>query len=176
MASRMFGLYGDFGASWLDAGNEVGTMRGTARVVTGTDADSNLETQVDLFDAFMTAVDAVTLGDLIHQEYVNTQVSNASQPTNGANRELKLLVQYQNVLTGKRFTMTIPTLDPTIPVYVININAKDVIQVDEPSAIVNLVTAFNNFVVDPSIPFDGTEYAVDPEIEVIGLKVVGRNI
>lgn len=176
MASRPFGLYGDFSAAWLDAGNEIGTLRGTARVVTGTDEDSNLATQVGLFDAFMSAANALALGDLVRQQYVNEQVSAATQPTNGANRETKLLTQYQNVLTGKRFTLTLPTLNPLLPVYVQNINAKDVVQVNTPSQITAWISAFEAFVVDPSIPWDGTEYATDPTIEVIGLKVVGRNI
>jgi len=174
--TRPAGLYGDFDATFYDAGNEPGRMGATARVVTGLDDDSNLATQVALFDTFMTRVDALVLGDLARQRYVNENTSNWTQPTNGAAREFKLLVQYQNVLTGARHTMTIPTLDPSIPEYVLNINAKDVIRMDTPTAITQFISAFNAFVVDPQIPWDGTEYAIDPACVVVGLKVVGRNI
>jgi len=176
MSSRPFGLYGDFDAAWKDAGNETGTMRGTARVVTGTDEASNLGTQIALYDTFMTRVGALVLGDLMRQSYVNEATSNWSQPTNGAARETKLLVQYQCVITGTTHTMTIPTLNPTLPTYVININARDVLRMDTPVAITQFITAFNAFVVAPNIPWDGTEYAVDPACVVVGLKIVGRNI
>jgi len=176
MANRPFGLYGDFGAAWRDAGNESGTMRGTARVVVGDDDDSNIATQVALFDTFMTRVGAVVLGDLERQSYINEQISNWTQPTNGAAREFKLLIQYQCTISGKTYRMTIPTLNPTIPVYVVNINARDVVRMDTPSQISQLVTAANAFLVAPDVPWDGTAYAYDPACTVVGLKVVGRNI
>lgn len=174
--SRPAGLYGDFDATFMDAGNEPGRMAATARVVVGADDDSNIAAQVALFDTFMTRVDALTLGDLARQRYVNENTSNWSQPTNGAARETKLLVQYQCTATGKRYTMTIPTLNPELPVYVLNINAKDVLRMDTPTEITQFVSAFNAFVVAPDIPYDGVEYAVDPAVTVVGLKVVGRNI
>jgi len=174
--SRPAGLYGDFDATFMDAGNEAGRMAATARVVVGADDDSNIAAQVALFDTFMTRVGALVLGDLARQRYVNENVSNWAQPTNGAARETKLLVQYQCTLTGKRYTMTIPTLNPTLPDYVLNVNAKDVILLSAPVEITQFVTAFNAFVVAPDIPWDGTEYAIDPACTVVGLKVVGRNI
>jgi len=174
--SRPAGLYGDFDATYMDAGNEAGRMQGTARVVTGDDDDSNIATQVTLFDTFMTRVNALVLGDLARQRYVNENTSNWSQPTNGAARETKLLVQYQCTLTGKRYTMSIPTLNPTLPDYVVNVNAKDVVLMTAPTEITQFITAFNAFVVAPDIPWNGTAYAVDPACTVVGLKVVGRNI
>jgi len=173
--SRPAGLYGDWSVSFRDAGNEIGTASGTARVVIGTDAASNIQTQVTLFDTFITKMDVLTLGAQTRQQYVNENTITNAQPTNGAARELKLLVQYQATNTGKRYTLSIPTLDPTIPVYVINVNAKDVIQVNTPAAISEFVTAFNAFVVAPDIPNVAGVYAIDPACTVIGLKVVGRN-
>jgi len=176
MSDRPFGNYGDWSISYLDAGNETGTMSGVARVVQGDDDDSNIATQIALWDTFVTRSNALKLGDLTKAEYVFTNTSSADQPTNGANRELKLLVQYQNTTTGKRYKLTLPTLNGTIPVYVENVNARDVIRMDTPTAITQFITAFNAFVVDPQIPNIAGAYAVDPTIEVIGLKVVGRNI
>lgn len=172
--SRPLGLYGDWSLSYVDAGNETGTVRGTAKVVVGDDDDSNIDTQVALWSTFITRIDALTLGDLSQASYVNSNQSAVSQPTNGAAREIKLLVQYECIATGKRYTMTIPTLDPTIPVYVLNINAKDVIRMDTPTAITEFITAFNAFVVAPDIPAIADVYATDPACTVIGLKVVGR--
>jgi len=173
--ARPAGLYGDFSMTLMDAGNEAGRLEGTARVVIGTDAASNLETQVDLFDTFITRVDALTLGAQARQQYVNENTIAWTQPTNGAARETKLLIQYKCTATGKPYTMTIPTIDPTIPDYVININAKDVIRMDSPAEITQLVTAFNAFVVAPDIPNVAGVYATDPACTVVGLKVVGRS-
>jgi len=174
--SRPAGLYGDFSITLMDAGNEAGILKGTARAVVGADDDSNIDTQVDLFDAFLTRVDALALGVTARQQYVNENTVAWTQPTNGAARETKLLVQYRCTATGKRYTLTLPTLNPTLPIYVLNINAKDVIRMDTPSEITTFVTAFNNFVVAPDIPSVAGVYATDPACVVVGLKVVGRNI
>lgn len=173
--ARPLGLYGDWDASFKDAGNESGRMQGVARVVLGTDAASNIETQSDLWDTFMGTVDTLTLGALERRRYINENVVAWVQPTNGAARETKLLVQYRCTATGKNYTLTIPTLDPTLPDYVININARDVILMTAPSEITAFITAFNNFVVAPDIPSIAGVYADDPACTVIGLKVVGRN-
>jgi hypothetical protein len=149
--------------SYRDAGNEIGTFR-----VYGADiTPANLATQEALFTALVNAADAITLGARTKTTYISTTTTVNTQPINGAARELKLLVQYQDDVTGARWTTTLPTLDPTIPAYVININAKDVVQVTTPAAIAAFVTAFEDFAVDP---IDNTN-----TVTVVGLKVVGRN-
>lgn len=173
--SRPLGLYGDWDMTFMDAGNEAGRMAGTARVVIGTDAASNIATQVALWDTFRGTCDALTLGALARHDYVNENTVGWAQPTNGAARETKLLVQYRCTATAKIYTMTLPTLDPTIPDYVVNVNAKDVILLTAPSEITNFITAFNAFVVAPDIPNIAGSYATDPACTVIGLKVVGRS-
>jgi hypothetical protein len=172
MASRAFGLYGDWSLSYLDAGNERGSMRGVGAVLTA----ANFDAQIALWDTFVSTINAITLGDLVESQYGNANVSNASLPTNGAARETKLLTMYQCIATGKRYTLTVPTLDPTIPQYIDNVSVKDAILTTAPTSIANYVTAFEAFVVAPDIPNLSGSYATDPEIEVIGLKVVGRNI
>lgn len=177
MANRVVGLYGDWGLSFRDAGNEIGTVGGTARAVFGADDDSNVGAQQALWDAFWAAVDAITLGTLEKRSYFNVRETAVVTPTNGAARELKLLTIYECTATGKRYRLTIPTLDPTIPEYINNVSVKDAVVLDSPSTITDYITAFNAFVVAPDIPasvVDGT-YATNPACTVIGLRVVGRN-
>lgn len=173
--SRPTGLYGDWNLSYLDAGNEIGTMKGVGRVVVGDDDDSNIEAQDTLWDAFVTATQALVLGARVTARYVNTHQNVPSVPTNGATRELKLLAMYRCTLTGKRYTLTVPTLSPTIPLYVQNVSVKDAVRVDAPSQITAWITAFNAFVIAPDIPYNLGAYATDPACTIIGLRVVGRN-
>lgn len=174
--SRPNGFYGDFSIGFLDAGNEIGTLTGTAIGIDGDDNSSNLGAQTGLFATFRAAVDAVTLGATATADYYIKQVLSPAQPTNGATRELKLQVLYRCTATGKRYTLTIPTLDPTIPLYIQNVSVKDAVRVDSPASIVTLISAFNAFVVAPDIPSNGEGvYATSPAVTVIGLRVVGRN-
>jgi len=120
-----------------------------------------------LFTALVTATDAITLGARKKTMYGNEVLSSAVVPINGAAREIKLLVQWQSVGTGRRGVVTVPTVDPAIPDYVQNVNAKDAILLSSPTEIADFISAFEDFVVDP----------VDAgAITVIGLRVVGRNI
>jgi len=171
MANRPSGIYHDWSITYGDAGGEMSTMRGSSAVI----EEGNIETQDDAWLAFRDAVDALALGDIVKQENVNTVESGFTRPTNGANRETKLLIQYQNISTGKRYAMTLPTLDPTIPVYVDNINAKDAVRMDTPAAITTLITTFEAFVVDPQVPL-ALQPTIGWAVEVVGLQVVGRNI
>lgn len=154
-----------------DAGAEMSNIAGSSAVID----DENVETETALFDTFRGRVEALALGDPVKRVFINTVEQGFTRPTNGANRETKLLVQYQHLTSGKRYTMTLPTLNPTIPVYVDNINAKDVVRMDTPAAISNFVTAFNAFVKAPDIPLAMVE-DFGNTVVVVGLKVVGRNI
>jgi len=173
---RQAGFYGDWLMSFRDAGNEIGTMQGVATAIDGDDNGSNLGTQTGKFAAFQAAVAAVILGAPVKRSYYVTQDVINTLPVNGATRELKLMVLYQCIATGKRYSLTIPTLDSSIPVYVDNVSVKDAVRTDTPAAITGLITAFESFVVAPDIPSNGEGvYAVSPTVEVIGLRVVGRN-
>jgi len=174
--SRPNGFYGDWKLGYLDAGNEIGVMQGTAIAIDGDDNSSNLGAQTGLFATFRAAVDALTLGNTKSADYYVSQVLSPAVPTNGAAREFKLLVIYQCTATGKRYTMTVPTLDPSIPLYVQNVSVKDAVRTDSPAAITTFISAFNAFVVAPDIPSDGDgTYEVSPACTVLGLRVVGRN-
>jgi len=152
--------------SFRDAGNEIGRFS-----VTGPDVvTANLDDVEALWETFTGAVNAITLGAITKVSYVNEDTQATTQPTNGAAREFKLLVQYQvtsGANTGARWTVSIPTLDASKVSYVININAKDVVNMGVGTELLAFIAAFNAFVVDPA---NGTG-----AVAVVGLKVVGRN-
>lgn len=157
------GSYAPFEIGYLDAGNEIGRCQGYGEPLSA----ANFDAQEALWAAFLSAADAITLGARKKDRYNDESLYVVAQPANGAARELKLLVQLRNTVTGRTFHFTVPTLDPSIPVYVQNINAKDAVQIDSPAGIVAFVTATENFVVDALAPLN--------DVAVIGLKVVGRN-
>jgi len=155
------GVYSPFTISYRDAGNEISSFSGYGATLTA----ANFVAKTALFTALVVQTALITLGDRTRASYGTDSILSGAQPTNGAARELKLLVQYRDVTTGEKMTATVPTLDPTIPTYVVNANARDVILIDAPALIDDFVSAFEAFVVNPR-----TQNAVT----VYGLKVVGR--
>jgi hypothetical protein len=148
---------------YYDAGNEPSHFKCFGALITA----DNHDDQVTLWTTLQTKIAALVLGAKAKAVYAEETTFGWSQPTNGAAREVKLLVQSKDSLTGQRgFSNTLPTLNPAIPVYVLNINARDVIRVDTPSAITDFITAFNAFAINPN---------TGNPLTVIGLKVVGRN-
>lgn len=157
------GSYQPWGGAWLDGGNEIGRAQGYAALLSA----ANFVAQTAFWDTFIGAADALTLGARQSDRYNDETTYTVAQPTNGAARELKLLVQCQNTVSGRKFSFTIPTLNPAAVEYVININAKDVLKLDTPTEVVDFIDATEAFVRDPNQPGSA--------IAVIGLKVVGRN-
>jgi len=157
------GSYQPAEISYRDAGNEIGSSRFFGAILT----TGNIVAKTALWATLLTATDAITLGARVKDVYNDETLYNVAQPTNGAARETKLLVQFQDGTTGEKMTTTIPTVDPTLPEYVINVNAKDVVVLDSPTEIVDFIAAFEAFAVNPR-----TGNAVN----VVGLQVVGRNI
>jgi hypothetical protein len=116
------------------------------------------------------AADALTLGARTKTTYISETTVATTQPTNGAAREIKLLIQYQvtsGANTGARWNCTLPTLDTTLVDYVININAKDVVDPSVGTELLAFIAAFEAFAVDPA---NGTG-----TVEVVGLRIVGRS-
>lgn len=148
--------------SFRDAGNEISSFRVFGATLTA----DNFDDQEALWSTLVTKATALCLGTLVKEKYANDETYSYVLPTNGAAREIKLLIQYIDNTTSKRLTATLPTINPATPVYIANINVKDAISVTTPTAITDFITAFNAFVVNPE-----TQNAVT----VIGLKVVGRN-
>jgi len=174
--SRPIGYYGDWSLSFLDAGNEIGTVSGVATAIDGDDNSSNLGAQQGLWAAFYGAVAAIVLGAAAKREYYVTQILDPTLPTNGAAREVKLLTIYKCTATGKKYELSIPTLNPALPTYIDNYSVKDAVSLAAPAGITAYIAAFNAFVKAPDIPSDGDGvYAINPACVVIGLRVVGRN-
>lgn len=157
------GTYSPASISFADAGNERASMHLWGKLITA----ANHDAQQSLFATLITKVNAVVLGAHVSDSYAHQNLVNWSKPTNGAARELALLVKYRDTTTGVTYTCKIPTVDPTIPVYLDNISARDAIDMTTPTAITDLITAFEAFAVNPLAPANA--------IAVIGLKVVRGN-
>ncbi len=149
-----------------DAGNEIGRFSCIGADITA----ANRDAQNTLFQNLVTAVAALTLGAITKTDYISQVTVATTQPTDGAAREIKLLVQYQvstGANTGARWNTTVPCLDTTLVSYVQNINAKDVVDPTVGAELLDFIDAFEAFAVDPA---NGTG-----EVVVVGLKVVGRS-
>lgn len=155
------GGYQPANISFRDAGNEIGTMGFYGPELNA----GNFAAKTALWDTLLDKTDDLVLGRRSKDVYNDESIYAYGQPTNGAARELKLLVQFQDTVTGERMTTSIPTLNPGIPSYVVNINARDVVELDTPSQVVDWITAFEAFAVNPR---------TGNSINVTGLKVVGR--
>lgn len=149
-----------------DAGNEIGTFSCVGADITA----ANRDAQNTLFQNLVTAVANLTLGAITKTNYISQVTVATVQPTDGAARELKLLVQYQvtsGANTGARWNCTVPCLDASKVSYVININAKDVVDPSVGTELLAFIDKFQLFAVDP---YNGTG-----SVAVVGLKVVGRS-
>lgn len=160
------GNYQPVEISLRDAGNEIGSSRFYGLPVEIDDATGNIEELNTLLTAYLAKQAAITLGQRTKVSYLRETTYTTTQPTNGAARELKLFVQLQNTVTGRQLGFSLPTLDPTIPAYVINKNVKDAIALTTPAGITEYITALNALAVDP---IDGNP------AHVVGLRVIGRN-
>jgi len=154
------GAYQPASISFRDAGNERASFRCYGPVLTNT----NIVAQNALWATLIDTIDAITLGAIVSTRFGDKITAITTQPTNGAAREIALLVQVQDMTTGATDSYRIPTLDPTIPDYVINKNVKDGVLLDSPTEISDFVAAFNAFAVDPLAPAN--------HMTVVGLKVV----
>lgn len=123
------------------------------------------------FGNLQTATDAITLGVRAKQSWVgdDTIVSNALPTDKAAQRESKLLVQYQDTTNEKPYILTIPTIDPDILVFLPGAgDAVAFLDANGASAEIQAwVTAFEALASPPDDPTHN--------VEVIGMRFVGRN-
>lgn len=148
-----------------DAGNEIGRFSCIGADITA----ANRDAQDTLFQALVTAVAALTLGAITKTDYISQVTVGTTQPTDGAARELKLLVQYQvtsGANAGARWNSSLPCIDTSLVSYVINVNARDVVDPSTGTELLAFIDAFEDFAVDPA---NGTG-----TVAVVGLKIVGR--
>jgi len=148
--------------SGIDAGNEAWSFGIYGKLLTA----GNFAAQEALFTGTGGLVDkamALILGAKKTTAYGNEVHYSYVQPTNGAAREIALGIQCKDVTTQERFSYRLPTLDPTIPVYIQNINAKDAVDPSTPTAMSDFIAAFEAFAVSP---------ITGNALGVIGVKVV----
>lgn len=129
----------------IDAGNEAWSFGLFGKVLTA----GNLVAQEALWATLWAAAMALELGVKRSTQYGNLVNYAYAQPTNGAAREIALIIQAKDTTTQQKFSYRLPAIDPTIPEYVVNADAKDVIKLDSPTTVTDFITAFNAFAVSP---------------------------
>lgn len=153
--------------SYRDATGEVGRLELYNDAITAVSLPGFLTD----FGAFQTATDAITLGVRYQQQWIGdlTTVSNAIPSDKAAQREMKLLVNYQGATTEKPYTLTIPTIDPDVLVFLPG--AGDAVAFTSANgasaAIIAWVDAFETLASAPDDPAEG--------VVVTGMRFVGRN-
>jgi hypothetical protein len=152
--------------SYRDATGELGTFRIFFDEITVASLPGLLS---DLGD-FTLSTDAITLGIRAKESWgEETTISNAVPTNNVAQRESKLLVQYQGAVTEKPYTLTIPTIDPDVLVFMPN--AGDAVAftaaTGASAAIQTWVAAFEALASAPDNEAEG--------VVVTGMRFVGRN-
>lgn len=123
--------------SYLDAGNERGAVSFWLPVITA----ANEAAQSTAWGDLLTALDAVTLGARVRDAYVDETTYAAAVPTNGAAREVALQLIARDATTGQTTRYNIPTLDISLIDYSSNYGAKDVVLLDTPTQMVDLLDA-----------------------------------
>lgn len=120
--------------------------------------------------AFANATLAITLGELARNSWgEHSVVSNATPSNPAAQRESKLLVQYQGAVTQKPYTLTIPTIDPSRLVFLPG--AGDAVAF-------KLANGAHADIIAWVAAFEALASAPDDEAEnviVTGMRFVGRN-
>jgi hypothetical protein len=131
--------------SGIDAGNEAWNFSIYGKILTA----GNLAAQETLWATLWAAAMALVLGHKKTTAYGNEINYAYTQPTNGAAREIALRISAKDATTQERFSYQLATLDPTIPVYILNVDAKDAIDPSTPAAMTDFIAAFEAFAVSP---------------------------
>lgn len=120
--------------------------------------------------AIQTATDGITLGTRRKQSWTGdlSTISNAWPTDRSAQRESKLLVQYQDDVTEKPYTLTIPTIDYSKLNFIAGGGDNVAFQAPLASAeIIAWVTAFEALGRSPDNDLNA--------VSVIGMRFVGSN-
>jgi len=133
-------------------------------IVSVTGNAGNLTAQETAAAAVAAAVANLSIGTLSKETYAIVLVDAPGIPTNPyAQRELKWLVQYQGVTSGKLFSLEIAAPDVTDNV-VANSDVADLGSADW----LAFISAFEAYAKSPD---NGTE-----AVTVVGARLVGRNL
>lgn len=152
------GTYQVASASYLDAGNELGSMRIFGKVITA----GNEVAQAAAWAAVLAAADALSLGVRKRDTYNDKTTYDAVAPTNGAAREIALQARFHDTVNGQQWVDTVvPCVNQTLISYYSGTDRVDVTT----TAVAALVTALNAFpVVNP--------YAQANAVEILWMNVV----
>lgn len=117
------------------------------------------------FGALKTAIEGITKGVIVASSWVGDKdILAASPPTDVfAQRELKWLVRYENVVSHKIYTLEVPTADPTGRL----LPASDLADLAD-TEMAAFVTAFEAIGRSPENDVDG--------VNVLDVTLVGRNL
>lgn len=169
------GTYHPSSITFWDKSKELSTFRGYGRVVTATIVSTdvvNFTAQSVAWAAVVSAANALTIGLIQKQNWVNEVLVNANPDASDINqlatRETKLLIQSIDSTTQKRLTNTLPTLDLSLVTYLPQ--AKDFVAITTEQGagteVTDFVSAFEAYFVNPE---------TSNALTIVGLKVVGRN-
>jgi len=111
--------------SYLDAGGERASVRFWLPIITA----ANEAAQSTAWATLLTALDALTLGARVRDDYVDTTTYAVARPTNGAAREVALKLIARDSGTGQTWDYLIPTLDISLIAYISNYGAQDVVDI-----------------------------------------------
>lgn len=158
------GTRGPASVSYLDAGGERGSAHFWFPVITA----ANEAAQSTAFATLLGAMDALTLGARVRDQYVDETTYAAARPTNGAARELALKIIFRDATTGQTWDSLIPTLDPAAVTYDPNYGARDVVLMQDGALVEALFDALT--AMPPKNP-----YAYANNGTVVGMQVVRGN-
>lgn len=145
--------------SYLDAGGERAAFSAFFPVI---DTDNEVA-QSGFWTAFLSAADAITLGNRVKDTYVDETTYVAARPTNGASREVALKIIFRDAASGQTWNSLLPTVDISLITYIQNLGAKDVVNLAG-TQVAALITALNNLT--PKNPFDPTYAANGTVVDV----------
>jgi len=150
-------------ASWLirDASGEYSPFKVPINNLTG----ANYATNLGLITALQNALLAITLGNIASRAIAaeQTDINDTAVANQFAQRELKALVVYEGDTSGIKYTIEIPTFDPTGRM----IAGTDLIDLTD-TEVAAFVAAFEAIARTPN---SDTE-----TVTVLEMRLVGRNV
>jgi len=142
--------------SFLDASKEGASSQMNAQQL-ATNGD-----YVTAVNNLVTGMQGITNGTVLADESFLVNRRSNAVPAQPAARETKLLVSYEDNVTLKRYSVTVPTLDTSAVVF---LGQTDDIDPAGNTATTDFVTAFEAIVASPA----------GNAVSVVALKRVGRN-
>jgi len=163
MPSLPAGTYQTASASYLDAGNERGHTSGMyGTVITA----ANQVAQAAAWAALLTAMDDLSLGARVADNYGDKTTYAVAVPTNGAAREVALQAIFKDATTGSEWRgIVVPCLRLERVTYVNNVGAKDAVIMDDGAYVEALYDALVAFPIRNPLAQANT-------VNIIGMKVV----